>query len=261
MKCRRIQHSDKLTEPVIEDKHKRSAGAPEHVGKSAVEETTHTLVLNNLRGAVYSAPVRHGGAATRLHHQPPPDRVKGVRHEASNRSGDLSHDESLPHSRAEACGKADRLEGVEAAEEGGAVHDDAVDGSRKTLIQAREAVALVDLAHAVEEPIELPVLALADVSAQPGTSKVEGVDKHEGSGTGGTARGEVAEEEEPEADLSGGADEDLLVLVLERKVERLSGEVADDVGRVAAPEGGDPLILVDARGAVDDTGVRLRNLC
>jgi hypothetical protein len=42
----------------------------------------------------------------------------------------------------------------------------------------------------------------------------------------------------------GGANKDLLVLVLEGKVEGLGGEIADDVCGVATPESGKALLLV-----------------
>lgn len=49
--------------------------------------------------------------------------------------------------------------------------------------------------------------------------------------------------------------EDGLDLVLESKVESLSGEVPDDIGEVAAPEGRKPLLLVHTDEAVGDACV------
>lgn len=51
--------------------------------------------------------------------------------------------------------------------------------------------------------------------------------------------------------------EDLLVLVLESEVEGLRGEVADDVGQVAPPEGQHALLLGDTHNAVHDALVLL----
>lgn len=53
--------------------------------------------------------------------------------------------------------------------------------------------------------------------------------------------------------------EDLLVLVLEGKVEGLRGKVADDFGQVAPPEGRHTLLLGDAHDAVHDAFVLLVN--
>ena len=49
--------------------------------------------------------------------------------------------------------------------------------------------------------------------------------------------------------------EGALDAILEGEVERLGGEVADDVGHVTAPEGAEALLRGDAGEAVDDAGV------
>ena len=51
--------------------------------------------------------------------------------------------------------------------------------------------------------------------------------------------------------------EHVLVLVLEGEVEGLGGEVADDVGQVAPPEGDEALLFGDAYDAVHDALVLL----
>lgn len=48
-----------------------------------------------------------------------------------------------------------------------------------------------------------------------------------------------------------------LVEILEHKVQRLSGEISDDVSEVTAPERGNTLLLRHANEHIDDTGVRL----
>lgn len=76
-------------------------------------------------------------------------------------------------------------------------------------------------------------------------------------GTGSTTRGNVTSEPLPVAVLLAEAEEGLEV-VLEGEVERLSGEVTDDVGSVTAPERNETLLSVGALEAVDDALVRLR---
>lgn len=53
--------------------------------------------------------------------------------------------------------------------------------------------------------------------------------------------------------LVNAAQEDLLVLVFEGKVEGLGREVTDDVGHVTTPVGEDALLFGDADEAVDHT--------
>lgn len=59
---------------------------------------------------------------------------------------------------------------------------------------------------------------------------------------GRLTRGHVDGEELPEVGLGVGPGEHVLDGVLEGKVEGLRGEVPDDVGQVAAPEGSDALL-------------------
>lgn len=87
---------------------------------------------------------------------------------------------------------------------------------------------------------------------RPGPGEVQGVDEAEGGGAGRAARGQVADEVAPELlVLVDAAEEDLLELVLEGEVKGLGGEVADHVGRVAAPVSQHALLPRDADEAVD----------
>ena len=140
------------------------------------------------------------------------------------------------------------------AEVGGPVDDDALHGDAKALVQALDAVRLGDLPQAVGQAGELPGGArLAHVGRQAGTGEVQRVDEAEGGGPRRAAGRQVPGEVAPELGvLVHAAQEDLLVFVLEGKVEGLGGEVADDVGQVAAPEGEEALLFGDAYDAVHD---------
>lgn len=54
-------------------------------------------------------------------------------------------------------------------------------------------------------------------------------------------------------------EENLLVLVLESKVEGLSGEVSDDIGQVPSPEREEALLFGDTDDTVDNAFVLLVN--
>ena len=144
---------------------------------------------------------------------------------------------------------------VKAAEVGRSVDDDALHGHVEAQVQPLDAVRLEDLGEAVAQTRELALgAALADVGRQPGPGEVQRVHEAQGGGAGRAARRQVAGEVAPELRLLVHApQEDLLVLVLEGKVEGLGGEVADDVGQVAPPEGDEALLLGDAPDTVHDT--------
>ena len=88
-----------------------------------------------------------------------------------------------------------------------------------------------------------------------GTGKVEGVDNGEGHGSGESTRGDVGGEFGGGRG-GGGGGEKSLDLSLEGEVQRLGGEVSEDVGQVAAPEGSDSLAGQGAFGAVNNAAVR-----
>ena len=108
----------------------------------------------------------------------------------------------LPDNCTESNLHQDSFESIKPTEECSTVHDDAQDGSSKSLVQSTDAIRLVDLGNAVKEAVELPVLlGLANVSAEAGTSKVQRIDEEEGSGTSCSASRQVSKEEQPESNL------------------------------------------------------------
>ncbi len=97
------------------------------------------------------------------------------------------------------------------------------------------------------------LLQLANISGQTGSCEVEGVDEAEGRGTSSTTWGQVASEVPPELGvLVYTIEEDLLVLVLESKVEGLGGEVSDDICQVSSPERHEALLLGNTHHAVNN---------
>ena len=88
----------------------------------------------------------------------------------------------------------------------------------------------------------------------PGTGKVQRIDKAEGGCTSGTTRCKVSHEPFPELGLLvNSLHEDVLVHILEGKVESLSGEVTDDIGKVTTPVGSNSLFLGDTDESIHNT--------
>ena len=140
------------------------------------------------------------------------------------------------------------------------IDDDSLHGGEESRVESPdESVGLVALADAVEEALELAVgRGLAHVGAKTGSGEVQRVDDQQRGGPGRSAGRQVAGEEFPEVPvLVDAVHEELLVRVLEGEVERLGGEVPDDVDDVAPPEGQSALLLVHAAEAVHDAVVAL----
>ena len=139
------------------------------------------------------------------------------------------------------------------------VDDDALHRHIEALVQASQTVRPEDLNQAVAQTIELsPSSSLSHISGQTGTGEVEGVHETQGGGSGGATGGQVTSKVPPKLGaLVDAIKEDLLVLVLEGKVEGLGGEISDDIGKVTSPEGKESLLLGDTNDTVDDTLVLL----
>ena len=242
----------------VQDEDEGGTDGTEGVGPGTLEEGGGSLLLHDLGEAVGGALVDPLGLGLLgLHLETTADRVEGV--------GGVAGGDGRGLGAGELGGGAEDVvlgllvgvvpgEGVEEAEVDAAVGDDADDGDADAVVEAADAGGGDGLLEAVEEAVELG-LAGPDVGGEAGTGVVEGVDDAEGAGAGEAAGGHVDEEELGKLGVLVGLGEEGLDGVLEGEVEGLGGEVADDVGQVAAPEGADALLGGDAGEAVDDAGV------
>jgi len=86
----------------------------------------------------------------------------------------------------------------------------------------------------------------------PCSGKVKGIDEAEGCCSSSTTRSQVTQEVAPELCIFvDTAQENLLVLVLESKVEGLCGKVPNDVGEITTPVAKESLLSRDADKTVD----------
>mmetsp|Transcript_40916 Transcript_40916/g.128189 ORF Transcript_40916/g.128189 Transcript_40916/m.128189 type:complete len:335 (-) Transcript_40916:2-1006(-) len=247
-----------LLDLAVEHEHQSGAHGTERVGASALEESAHALVGGDLLEAVSGAGVdplllRLVG----LHLEATADGVERVGSVASGDGGDLGTGEGGADAHDGVIGVGERVHGVDGIEEAEVhttVRDDAHHRHAEAVVKSGGAAGGDGLLEAVHEAGEL-LLAGADIRGEAGTGVVERVHEAEGAGAGKATGGEVGEEEHAEVLLRGVLREEALDGVLEREVEGLGREVADDVGQVAAPEGGQALLLVHADEAVADAGV------
>lgn len=137
-------------------------------------------------------------------------------------------------------------------EVGSPVEDDAVQWDAEASVQAPDAVRLGDLHQTVSQAFELALgLRFSHVGRQTGSGEIQGVDKAEGGDPRCPTRGQASSEIPPELRvLVHAPQEHPLVPIIEGEVEGLRGEVVDDIGQVASPEGQHALLLGDAQEAV-----------
>ena len=219
----------KFLDLVVQDEHQGAACATENVRQSPLEEGRWSLLLEDLTPAVHGTLVQDVFAA-RLHHHATTDGVKGVADHT--RPGGNSLGDHPAHEEVVVLSWDHGLDGVVGAEVGSSVDDDALDGHTEATVQSLDPVGLGDLGQAITESLELTATAsFPDVSSQAGPGEVQGIDEAQGGCTGSATGGEVAGKVTGELGLLvHSAEEDLLVLVLEGKVESLGGKVADDIG-------------------------------
>ncbi|ETW05191.1 hypothetical protein H310_04184 [Aphanomyces invadans] len=244
---------------IVQDQDEGTASTTNHVGASTLEESLGAFVSSDLGPAVEGRLVQDVLAAS-LHHHATTDRVERVRQDTGERGHDLGHDPLLPQRSVLGVRDDDVTSGIVTTEKGSAVHNDTTDRHTETTVQTLDTIRLGDGLNAVNETVVLTFLADTDISTQAGTGEVQGVHEEERGGTGSSARGQVTDKEAPELVLLHTVQKELLVLVLERKVQGLGGEVTDDVGQVAAPERQRALFRRDTGEAVDDTSVRVLDL-
>lgn len=195
---------------------------------------------------------------TRGHHHAATDGVKGVGGDTGT-SGDRPTEEERSEEVAlKRTDEEDGLDGVVHAEVETAVDNDTGDGGHETTVETGNTVRGHGLAVDVNKTVELTLtarLGVLGVVGKTSTGVVERVDEEEGGGTGSTARGKVAGHPPPVAVTLLLESEHGLVGVAESEVQGLGGEVTDNVGGVAAPQGGGALRGDDTLEAVANAGV------
>ena len=194
------------------------------------------------------------------HHHAATDGVEGVRGDTGTSGDGPSEEERGKEVTLKRAGKDDGLDGVVHAEVKTTVDNDTGDGGHEATVETGNTVRGEGLLVDVHQAVELTLttrLGVLGVVGKTSTGVVEGVDEEEGSGTGGTARGEVTGHPPPVAVALLLESEHGLVGVAESEVEGLGREVTDDVGGVATPEGGGALLSDDTLEALANAGVGL----
>ena len=235
----------------VENEHKGATGSADNVGEGSLEEGEGTFLGEDLLEAVSSAGVLNVGAGTAgLHHQATADGVKGVGEDTGEDGDDLGEHPHGEHAGVFGIGEEDGLSGIVATEVGSAVGNNTNNGDTETTVESSGTIGGGDLLEAVDETTEFTGTTGTDISGEAGTGEVKGVDDAEGGSAGGSSGGAVTDEELNGFLLGVVGVEDLLVDILEGKVEGLSGEVSHDVGEVTSPEGSETLLVEDAGEAV-----------
>lgn len=240
-----------LLDFIVQHKYEGTASTTEDVGEGTLEEGTGTLLLGDGSPAMQCALVDDLGLGTaRLHHHTTTDGVEGIGHDTGD-GGDNLSDGPADVPRGGLWVWQHTASSVVEAEVGRTVDDDTLDGYAETTVQTNQAIRLEDLAQTIAETLELTLATTTDISGQTGTGEIKRVDEAQGGGSSGTTGSQVTDEVTHELGvLVDTAQEDLLVLVLEGKVQSLGWEVTDDVGHVTTPVGTEALLLGNAHETV-----------
>lgn len=243
-------------ELIVDGEDTSTGDTTENVGTSTLEERLDTLLGDDLGSGIEGRLVLDG--LTGGHHHATTDGVKGVRGDTSGGGDAPAESERGEEVVLEVTDEEDGLDGVVETEVETTVNNDTSDGGTETTVETGNTIGSDGLAVDIDEAVELTLTTLLGglgVVGETGTGVIEGVDEEEGSGTSGTTGGKVTSHPLPVAILVLLEAEHGLELVAESEVEGLGGEVTDDVGGVATPQGHDTLIGGGALEAVDDTVV------
>merc|ERR1719309_1582021 len=239
-------------ELVKSSQHTSTGNTSENVGTGSFHHGHEPFSLHNLDSTVNGALVLD--STTRGHHHTSSDGVNGIGHEASGDSYSPAKKEGGKD--ISVLANQDRLEGVKQAEVHATVDEDSNSRDDKASVEPHDTIGLQGLDINIDETIELSFTTLAlGIVGQSGPAVVKGVDEEKRHGSCSSSRGNVrCELPLLRGILRGG--EDGLDAVLEGEVERLGGEVSDDIGQVATPQGVDSFRCENPLETVDDSIVR-----
>ena len=243
---------------VVDGEHTGTGNTTENVGASTLEERLDTLSGDDLAGSIEGTLVLDG--LTGGHHHTTTDGVERVGGDTSTSGDSPSESERGQEVTLEGTGKDDRLERVVHTEVQTTVDDDTGDGGHESTVETANTVGGEGLLVYVYKTVELTVTTLLGglgVVGKTSTGVVEGVDEEEGSGTGSLLMLAMFQFENFAATYTSGGQvtghplgvtvtlllvgEHGLVGIAESEVQRLGGEVTDDVGSVTTPQGEDTL--------------------
>lgn len=211
---------------------------------------------------------------TRRHHHATTDSVERIRGDTGTGRDAPTEQEGGQEVVFERTDEDDGLDRVVHSEVETAVDDDTGDGGTETTVETGNTVRGERLLVDIDQTFELALAALLGalcVVGETGTGVVERVDEEERGSTGSlaivsfcaeskrgstyAAGGQVAGHPPPVSVTLLLEGEHGLVGVAEGKVEGLGWEVADNVGGVTSPEGGQTFGAECAAEAVDDAAV------
>lgn len=246
-----VEHGLEL---VVEDEDESSTGSSEDVGKATLEESSWSLVLEDLLEAVHGSIV-HGISSllSSVHHESSSHGIKWVRGDTGTDSDDLGESPLVENVGLLEIVEENDLSGIEGTEVRGSVHDDTNDGDTETIVETTDSTLLSGLLKAINESSELSSSSGTDISGESGSSEIEWVDEAEGSGTSSTTGGAVTNEEHAWLGLWVVWAEVDLVEILACEVDGLGWEITNHVGEVTSVKGSETLLRDDSLEAITNT--------
>merc|ERR1719300_2360254 len=149
------------------------------------------------------------------------------------------------------------LECVIEAEVHATVDEDTNGRDAKTSVKSLDTIGLESLDIDINKTIELSFTSFAlGIISKPGSGVVQRVDKQQGKSSCKSSTGNVGSKLQSLRSILGGL-EQALDLILEGKVQSLSWEVSQHIGKITSPERVNSLSLQDPHCTVDNTSVWL----
>merc|ERR1719378_918725 len=223
------------------------------VGSSSLHQGHESLVLEDLSEAIQRSIVLD--STTRGHHHPPSDSVNGVGHESRSDSHSPSKDERKSNSSI--LSKDEWLECVIEAKVHATVDEDTNGRDDETSVKSLDTIGLEGLDIDINKTIELSFTSFAlGIISKPGSGVVQRVDKQQGKSSCKSSTGNVGSKLQSLRSILRGL-EQALDLILEGKVQSLSWEVSQHIGKISSPERVNSLSLQDPHCTVDNTSVWL----
>jgi hypothetical protein len=243
-------------ELIVEDKNKSATGSSDDVREASLEESSWSLVLEDLVEAIDGSVIHAVGSGfTSVHHESSSHGIEWVGDDTSSDGDALSETPLGEEVSLLEVAEEEDLTSVESTEVRGSVGNDTNDGDTETVVDTTDSTLFDGFLEAVNESSEFSISTGTNISGESGSSEIEWVDEAKGSSSCSTTGGHVTKEEHAGLSLWVVWAEELLVVIIACKVDGLSWEITNDVSEISSVKGPESLLGNDSLEAVSDTSV------
>ena len=245
---------------IVEDKNESTTGSSDDVWETSLEESSWSFISEDLLEAVHGTIVKFVSSSLSWgHHESTSNGIKWVRCDTSS-DGDTLGEEPLLNEWGflVVCEELDFTSIVQ-SKVWCSVHDDTNNWDTETVVELWDSTVGSSLGEAVNKTTEFSFSSWTDISSKSCSCEIKWVNEAEGCCTSSTTRSAVTDEEFSWVGLWVVWTESLLVEIFACKVQCLSWEVTDNVGKISSPEWSNTLFRRDSSETVSNTIISLIN--